>query len=116
MFKDAKDYDIKLQRNYGKKFEGKFYTEWAQELEVSLNVIHKRMNHHGTPFYNNDRNFKGVANGYGVKPKLISYDGKTATEWANELGIASSTIRKRLAQYGHPYGKRVCKKMGLKLK
>ncbi len=126
MFKDAKDYDRKLNglhiRNKtkhrkhifkNKMFEGKTYSEWANILEVSGNTIQKRMKRLGEPFYNGDRKFIGN----GVKhPAVPLYEGKTHDEWANILGITNCTIRKRLNEYGHPYGKKVCKQMGLKLK
>jgi transposase len=128
MFKDAKDYDRKLNGLHTRKkgqgkgikhihkhklFEGKTYYEWADILEVSVNTIQKRMNRLGKPFWNGDRNYKG--NGF-KHPRVPPYEGKTQDEWADILGITNNTIRKRLNEYGHPFGKKVCKQMGLKLK
>lgn len=44
------------------------------------------------------------------------YNGKTATEWANILGVTDALIHRRMRELGHPYSKTECKKRGLKLK
>tara|TARA_R110000744_G_C18875833_1_gene505949 strand:- start:37 stop:438 length:402 start_codon:yes stop_codon:yes gene_type:complete len=127
MFKEGKDYDMKLNGLYihmkgqgkgikryrkDKLFESKTYFEWADILEVSVNTIQKRMKCFGEPFYNGDRNFIGNASKH---PPVPLYEGKTHHDWADILGITESTVRIRLNAYGLPYSKTVCIEKGLNI-
>ena len=116
MFKDAKDYDVKVLRfgpMTGKKhsadtrakmtkrvFEGKSATEWAKIKGVSLaricTLLDQYVTVHGT-----DR--RKLALG-GTVAKL--YDGKTIKQWAEELGVHYMTIKYRLDTYGSVHGKK----------
>ena len=97
--------------NHG-HFEGKSNGEWADILEVSIYTIHGRRNRFGNPFYHGDRNY--IGNGY-KNPPVPPYEGRSAEQWAEELGITKGVVGKRLRSWGHPYNKTTCKQMGLKL-
>ena len=69
-------------------FEGKHYTEWAEELGVRWETIRERIRVHGSPY---------------TPPKSgIRIEGKTIREWATELKLNRKTIEARIKRWGDP--------------
>ena len=88
-------------------FEGKSITEWSQELGITTMTVRNRLKRTGDP-----RIKKVITNKQPKETNKQKYmntpalEGKTAIEWAEELGISRSAVYNNLKNYGTPYGKK----------
>jgi DNA-binding CsgD family transcriptional regulator len=93
MFVDEKQYNIKEKRLHKdvKRYKGKTYAEWAQELGVHQNRVAMHIKKHG------HLDLVGTA----PQSKPSTYKGKTYSEWAEELNMTWAGIAYAIKKYGN---------------
>lgn len=83
--------DKDTQRNYS--IEMNIFKELKKAPKVTINEVS-----YGAEKQNSDKMFA-----YLRRNPHYSYEGKTAVQWAKELGLSGGVVRDRIKRYGDPY-------------
>jgi sugar diacid utilization regulator len=84
----------------GELYDGHNVKYWANKYNVTIHAIYGRIQRHNSP-----HEFRYVSrnqeSNIGRNPNVF-FEGKTAKQWADDLGVHINTVRNRLKQGKHP--------------